>query len=429
MEAQIQSILSYTVAILAPLLIGAFWMWYFMTRDAHKKDPRLELFKIASLGAASVYLIALPLYGLVNNYLDISSALTLVSTGGLKGLAYAILVIGVIEEFAKFFVVRLFIVPSKEFNEPFDGVVYAVSAAIGFLVIEDIIYVFGGLRQSGLEGGLITIYARAWTSMGHLMFSAIWGVALGFYKLKVVSKKTVVMAFMLAAIGHGVFDYLLLQNSGSLATYYSFLLIPAIGMWLATISPWMMRISPFAKHKYVVNCPSCLKLTPYEAPCCSHCGLLFPIQDNWQKQCVSCYASFKGDHCPICEQKIRNKIERYLGRFIEKNVDRYSWTFAKFDTNPYVRVTWNWSAFLGGEGWLAYRKMYKTAALVGIAGLIVPVLPRIAMALMGDWLYYSKVQRMVDQGDFRDTGTSIGSGILVESLYLLILGLEFVYLG
>lgn len=70
-----------------------------------------------------------------------------------------------------------------EFDEPMDGIIYAAAAGLGFASIENILYV--------LEGGASVGIIRAITSVpGHVIFSCIWGFALGTAKFRPASQRT-----------------------------------------------------------------------------------------------------------------------------------------------------------------------------------------------------------------------------------------------
>lgn len=86
--------------------------------------------------------------------------------------AYYFLVVGVSEELAKYLVLRSCTWKSPEFNCRFDGVVYAVTASLGFALWENIGYVF----QFGLQTALV----RAFTAVpGHACFGVFMGVYYG----------------------------------------------------------------------------------------------------------------------------------------------------------------------------------------------------------------------------------------------------------
>ena len=95
---------------------------------------------------------------------------------------YSILFVGLIEELFKF--ICLMAVPyfRKEFNEPLDGIVYAVLIAMGFATLENIIYAD--------RFGLQTIALRAFTAVpAHGAFAVIMGYYLYAYNDFLPSKR------------------------------------------------------------------------------------------------------------------------------------------------------------------------------------------------------------------------------------------------
>lgn len=130
----------------------------------------------------------------------------------------------VAEEACKFLVVYLFIWRHNEFNEPMDGIVYAMAASLGFATIENIFYV--------LEGGVAVGILRALFSVpGHVIFSCIWGAALGYAKFRPEKSRTgIILAGLLSAmILHGIFNFSIdvLDIAGVLLII---VLVPA-GIW------------------------------------------------------------------------------------------------------------------------------------------------------------------------------------------------------
>lgn len=134
----------------------------------------------------------------------------------------------VVEELAKFLVVFLFIYRHAEFDEPVDGIIYAMSAALGFATVENIFYV--------LEGGLAVGIMRALLSVpGHVIFSCIWGAALGIAKFRPKEQEAGILITGLAGamLLHGIFNFSIevLDAWGLLVII---VLIPA-GIW------WTLR--------------------------------------------------------------------------------------------------------------------------------------------------------------------------------------------
>ena len=77
---------------------------------------------------------------------------------------------GIPEELCKFLVFMIFIWRDKNFDEYFDGIVYASFISLGFAAVENILYVVPGGIGTGIVRALISV-------PGHFLF----GVILGYY--------------------------------------------------------------------------------------------------------------------------------------------------------------------------------------------------------------------------------------------------------
>lgn len=118
------------------------------------------------------------------------------------GIFTSAVVAPVVEETCKFLVVYLFIWKSAEFDEPMDGIVYATAASLGFATIENIFYV--------IDGGLAVGILRAFLSVpGHVIFSCIWGAALGIAKFRPERERAAIILSGLfgAMLLHGIFNF------------------------------------------------------------------------------------------------------------------------------------------------------------------------------------------------------------------------------
>ena len=93
---------------------------------------------------------------------------------------------------------------NPEFNYVFDGVVYAVAAALGFAALENVLYV--------MDGGLEVAFTRALFSVpGHCADGVVMGTFFGLAKQREVAgdpnaKKYYRLAFLLPVLEHGFYD-------------------------------------------------------------------------------------------------------------------------------------------------------------------------------------------------------------------------------
>lgn len=143
-----------------------------------------------------------------------------------SGIFVSAVVAPVVEEAIKFLVVFLTIYRNPEFDEPVDGIVYAMAAGLGFATLENILYV--------LEGGLMVGIVRAIASVpGHVVFSCIWGFALGTAKFRPEEDRTGIILVGLAGaiLMHGIFNFSL-EAFDLLGLLLILVLIVPFGWWM-----------------------------------------------------------------------------------------------------------------------------------------------------------------------------------------------------
>lgn len=198
---------------LAPVLIIAFYIYI---RDKYEKEPYAILFKALLIGV----LIVLPVI-LMEKFLTLFFR----SAEGLQYAAYtAFVVAGLTEESVKFLGFYFIFWKDRNFNEKFDGIVYAVYISLGFAAIENILYVFTG----GIGVGLV----RALTAVpAHALFGIVMGYYFGLARFSASHRKLyLTLALLMPVIFHGLYDFLLMSNSRILLTAF----IPAfIYFWIA----------------------------------------------------------------------------------------------------------------------------------------------------------------------------------------------------
>lgn len=115
---------------------------------------------------------------------------------------HAFLLVALIEEFSKFIFVRWVLYPNKNFNEPFDGIVYAVSVSLGFAGLENILYVMNS------DNGVATGFMRMFTAVpAHATFAVLMGYYLGRAKCETGKSYLAWYGLLAATLFHGAYDY------------------------------------------------------------------------------------------------------------------------------------------------------------------------------------------------------------------------------
>ena len=116
---------------------------------------------------------------------------------------FAYLIVGASEEGSKYIMIRLFAYRRKAFDEPFDGIVYAVMVGMGFATLENIGYVL----QHGMGTGILRMFLSV---PAHATFAILMGYHLGLAKFDAANrKKYLFLAVFWPVIFHGTYDYFL----------------------------------------------------------------------------------------------------------------------------------------------------------------------------------------------------------------------------
>jgi protease PrsW len=167
---------------------------YIYLKDKHEREPLSLLVTCFFYGILSTLLtlfISLPLNWLV----------VLKEDNVVDQFFEAVFKVALVEEFSKFVFVRFVLFPNKNFNEPFDGIVYAVMVSMGFATLENIMYVF----SFGLETGILRMFTAV---PAHATFAVLMGYFIG--KAKFTHARTFyfsLIALFAATLFHGAYDY------------------------------------------------------------------------------------------------------------------------------------------------------------------------------------------------------------------------------
>ncbi|SDR85570.1 Membrane proteinase PrsW, cleaves anti-sigma factor RsiW, M82 family [Paenibacillaceae bacterium GAS479] len=121
---------------------------------------------------------------------------------------------GGIEEMAKWFVLYHIIFNHTEFDEPYDGIVYAASISLGFATLENIMYAVY------LPSTFTTLMLRALLPVsGHALFGIMMGYYMGKAKFAPArnSRRLLAYSLVLPALWHGIYNWILTSDVKQLA--------------------------------------------------------------------------------------------------------------------------------------------------------------------------------------------------------------------
>lgn len=176
------------LALLPGIAIAAF----IYLRDIREPEPYGLLLLTALYGAVGFF-IARGISYLLHSFVHVGAE-------GIE-LVSAFVFMGLVIEGVKFLLMRGIIFYYKNFNQPFDGIVYAIMLGMGYATTENVLYV--------LNIGADVSMLRMWTTVpANAVFAVIMGFFLGEAKLfpnKVLMYS--LLALLLAVIAHGFYNY------------------------------------------------------------------------------------------------------------------------------------------------------------------------------------------------------------------------------
>ena len=139
--------------------------------------------------------------------------------------------IALIEEGCKYLALRFYLYSKKDFDEPYDGIVYAVTVSMGFAAVENLFYIYAD------SGGMQTAFLRMFTAVpGHAMFGVLMGFFVGLAKFSGSKTKAFVLRMLglvAAIIPHGLYDFFLFRVGNVQWFVILALLVLLIGIFLA----------------------------------------------------------------------------------------------------------------------------------------------------------------------------------------------------
>jgi len=236
-------IVSLLVLAVAP---GAALFLFFYLRDS-KKEPFGTLAKTFVLGAAVLVpsvITSLALQKLTGWRSNTASLF--------HAFLGAMLIVGLVEEGCKYLVVRFYAYHRPEFNEPYDGIMYSVMAALGFATLENILYVVSGGPGTGALRALLSVPSHAFNAV-------LMGYFLGEAKFAATDRRgnwLSALGLTLAILAHGTYDFIVFSLDKAPLMLVSLVLFAALS-WVIIFKATrrLAEQSPY-KHPPLVDLQS-----------------------------------------------------------------------------------------------------------------------------------------------------------------------------
>ncbi len=216
-----------------PVLI---WLFFWLKEDRERPEPKKLIARIFFAGALAV-IAAYPLELLWCKLGFLSGACVRLSANPVSmviGSEKLLLVAWALtEEILKFLAAYVIALRSRHFDEPVDAMIYLITAALGFAALENSLFLFNALSESG--SSITTLLTGNFRFLGanviHVISSAVIGgmVGLSFKLGRGQRVLYVLIGLFTATTLHAMFNFLIITtDSGGVFKIFAMLWLLAI---------------------------------------------------------------------------------------------------------------------------------------------------------------------------------------------------------
>jgi RsiW-degrading membrane proteinase PrsW (M82 family) len=227
--------------IVISFLISFTWIYYFKMIDLFEREKTLHIVVTFLLGSVIPFIIY-PIQDYVYYPLGISD-----SANPVYSFLFYVFAVGLLEEVIKF--IPLFILLytfKKAVNEPLDYVKYICVSALGFAFGENIEY--------AISYGQWVLLGRSILAVpGHMFFSTMFVYGYVEYKYHGKSLFAIFKYVMIAALSHGIYDFLLAFEIRFIGIVLNILFFFMVISAFITILNNNLNHSPFYSPKKVID--------------------------------------------------------------------------------------------------------------------------------------------------------------------------------
>ncbi len=208
----------FIYALLGGILPALVWLLFWLREDRKHPEPDGLILKTFFFGMLSVVLV-----------LPFQKGIDFLFPGL---VVLPVVLWAMLEEVFKFFAGYFGGLHTTEDNEPLDPMIYMITAALGFVALENTLFILGPLLEQDIPQTLLTGNLRfIGASLLHVIASGFVGAMLSFSFYKSLKKKVkAVFLGLLGAIGIHITFNLLIVSQGEMGATIAF-----SGVWLSII--------------------------------------------------------------------------------------------------------------------------------------------------------------------------------------------------
>jgi protease PrsW len=188
------------ILIIIAIFPNIFLAYYVYKKDLYDSEPKKLLLKSYLLGFLS--------------FIPILILETLIDQGLFDNLfLYSFFGVALIEEGFKFLILVIYIYNKPDFNEEYDGIVYAVMIGLGFSTIENVLYAI----NNGYEVAALRMYTAVPL---HAACGVLMGYFVGLAKFNIKKKYLLLfIGLFVATLLHATYNYFLFAGKWEIMTF------------------------------------------------------------------------------------------------------------------------------------------------------------------------------------------------------------------
>ncbi len=208
-------------SVLIPIIILAvlpslIWLFFYLKEDDHP-EPRYWLFTIFLMGIALAPLVIFLEMVLARffGYFELPKAI--------EGALLLIFIAPLVEELSKYGAVHMALNKNPILDEPVDGMIYVITAALGFAAIENVFAIFSYIPLGApgyLNATLNFVSLRFISAVAlHGLASGIVGYFFAVYYFIKKDARLILVGLLGAAVLHGIYNFLITSENDFLRVF------------------------------------------------------------------------------------------------------------------------------------------------------------------------------------------------------------------
>jgi RsiW-degrading membrane proteinase PrsW (M82 family) len=191
----------YPIFIVLGLIPSTIWLLFYLRKDK-RPEPNAMVIKIFIYGMA----VTLPAALIEWKFVALLQGLNF--SQNILLAIYFLAGVGLVEELAKYLVIRLSVLKNTEFDEPVDAMIYMIIVGLGFAALENILILFLLKEPYLIEKTALALSGRfIGATFLHALCSANVGFFLALSLFKTKKRRRLLFFGLLISIAlHGLFN-------------------------------------------------------------------------------------------------------------------------------------------------------------------------------------------------------------------------------